>query len=292
MVSDVNWSKTEFMFISNLHQKINETEIIIHEREYQHTDFPVKVVNQFKLLGITLDNKLNFSSYATILKRAVQKKLFSIKRLFYLSTSVKLQFFKTFISPHFDYCATLYVYFSNQALQKITNLYNYCIAKLLRITKATEPLSKIELSNHHSLLDKLKLSDAPNLAETNRHNNQLERYGLQNFHHRLLSRVLTFSHKIINEEHAPGELQNILTHKPAIYNLRKGNNIKTEFAKKNKFGEKTFSYFFPKLINNTILKDLVLPFEFFKLVILNNINILLIKSIPFFPFLNFCFPIN
>ena len=148
------------------------------------------------------------------------------------------------------------------------------------------------MSNHHSLLDELKLSDAPNLAETNRHNNQLESYGLQNFHHRLLSRVLTFSHKIINEEHAPGELQNILKHKPAIYNLRKGNNIKTEFAKKNKFGEKTFSYFFPKLINNTILKDLVLPFEFFKLVILNNINILLIKSIPFFPFLNFCFPIN
>ena len=33
------------------------------------------------------------------------------KLLFYLCQSVKLQFFKSFIMPHLDYCSTLFCYF-------------------------------------------------------------------------------------------------------------------------------------------------------------------------------------
>ena len=57
----------------------------------------IKVVNEITLLGFKIDQNLNFSNFACSISLVVNKKLFSIKRLFYLSNSVKIQFFKTFI---------------------------------------------------------------------------------------------------------------------------------------------------------------------------------------------------
>jgi hypothetical protein len=94
----------------------------------------VRVVEQFKPLGVTIDNKLNFETYASMIKKSVNRKLYCIKRLFYLCQSVKLQFFKSFIMPHFDYCSTLFCYFPKATLQKrfITHiqLHNFKTAKL------------------------------------------------------------------------------------------------------------------------------------------------------------------
>ena len=89
---DVNWDKTFFMFVTTKRTKAPLT-IEIDGKQ-------VKVVDQFKLLGVTIDNKLNFSNYASILKNSVIRKLYSIKSLFYLSFKVKLHFFKTFVAPH------------------------------------------------------------------------------------------------------------------------------------------------------------------------------------------------
>ena len=72
----------------------------------------VEVVQEFRLLGVNIDNKLNFKKHVENVKCLVNRKLFSIKIIFYLSQSVKLQFFKTFILPHFDYCSSLVIHFS------------------------------------------------------------------------------------------------------------------------------------------------------------------------------------
>ena len=50
----------------------------------------VKVVDQFKLLGVTIDNKLNCETYAILLKKTInnQQKMYSIKRLFFLCQSL------------------------------------------------------------------------------------------------------------------------------------------------------------------------------------------------------------
>jgi hypothetical protein len=94
---DINLSKTFFMFITNQNVKNFPTEILIGE-------IAVQVVNKFKLLGFTIDNKLNFEKYSSDLRKAINFKLFSIKRIFFLAHSVKTQFFKTFNLPYFDYC--------------------------------------------------------------------------------------------------------------------------------------------------------------------------------------------
>ena len=155
---DINWAKTDFMFVTNKRIKApKEIEI--------SAGISVRVVEQFKLLGVTIDNKLNFETYASMIKKSVNRKLYSIKRLFYLCQSVKLQFFKSFIMPHFDYCSTFFCYFPKATLQKIYNTYNYIISKLLNLNASVD-------SNNFNVL--------------------LENYGLNIFQHRLFIRMATF----------------------------------------------------------------------------------------------------
>ena len=86
----------------------------------------VTVVKELKLLGVTIDNKLTFSKHASNVFLLINKNLYSIKRLFYLSKSVKIQFFKTFILPYFDNCFSLIIYHSKPILQKFFNFYYTC----------------------------------------------------------------------------------------------------------------------------------------------------------------------
>ncbi len=44
----------------------------------------IEVVETFKLLGVTIDNKLTFNSFASIQCNQINKKMCTIKRLFYL----------------------------------------------------------------------------------------------------------------------------------------------------------------------------------------------------------------
>ena len=110
------------MFVSN--KRIN------YPKTLKIESIDVKVVESFKLLGVELDNKLNFSKYISNLSKQINIKLFSMKRLFYLATSVKIQFFKTFILPYFDYCLSLIIYFPNYVIQRLCNIYYMCLFKL------------------------------------------------------------------------------------------------------------------------------------------------------------------
>ena len=249
---DINWSKTNFMIVTNKRIK-SPKEIEVSN------GILVKVVDQFKLLGIKIDNKLNFASYAAQIKKNVNIKLYSIKRLFYLCQAVKLQFFKSFIMPHFDYCSTLFSYFPKATLQKIYNTYNYTLYKLLNL-KAT--------------------------SDANDFNSILEKFGLNNFQHRLLIRMATFVYNIINVEQATKLLKEQLilnvNIKKGGYNLRNKFQINQSLRINNYYGEATFVYIYSKFINNIILNDLNLHFYSFKKLLYNNLKFHFMKLIEIF----------
>jgi hypothetical protein len=137
---DINWSKTFFMFVTNKRVKLPKeitvgTKLVNDKKE----DIKVSVVNSFKLLGVTIDNKLNFTEHCSNLKKIINKKLYSIKRLFFLCTSVKIHFFKTFILPYFDYCLSLIIYFPPSAYQSLNNCFNLCLYKLFKFKPEVTP---------------------------------------------------------------------------------------------------------------------------------------------------------
>ena len=96
--------KTFGMFITN--KRIEVPSVL------KVSNIEIEIVTSFKLLGVLIDNKLSFQSFSRSLRTAIYKRLFSIKRMFYLSFEVKFQFFKSFIMPYFDYCSTLLLYSS------------------------------------------------------------------------------------------------------------------------------------------------------------------------------------
>ncbi len=89
----------------------------------------VEVVSKFKLLGVLIDYKLNFKEY-TQQCLVINRKLYSINRFFYLPYEVKLQFFKSFILPYFDYGLSLSIYYHKIAIRKLCKMYYICLKKL------------------------------------------------------------------------------------------------------------------------------------------------------------------
>ncbi len=85
------------MVITNKRIKVPET--------FTFNDITIKCVNELKLLGVTIDNKLGFNAHFSIISHTVNSKLFSIKRIFYLATSVHVEnfvrIFLTIYSPNF-----------------------------------------------------------------------------------------------------------------------------------------------------------------------------------------------
>ena len=179
----------------------------------------VKVVTEFKLLGIIIDNKLNFKSNTAKIKRSINIRLYSIQKLFQLPLAVKIQFLKTFILPYFDYCATLCIYYSKSILQKLANSYNNCIFKLINVK-----------SVHDSIINSSE--------DFNKWNTLLEQYGLNGFQHRLIIRLATYIQKIFCYSNSPSNLANCFTLNNDLnksYNLR--NLLELKLPDKGKYND-------------------------------------------------------
>lgn len=254
---DINWSKTFIMFITNK-RKINIPLTICVDGAL------IQVVDSFKLLGVTIDRKLNFMKYACDIRKEINKRTHSIKKLFYLPSAVKLQFLKTFILPCFDYCSTLQIYFSKATLQKLSNCYNWCIYKLLG-------LNEIVVSN----------------LDFNKLNCKLEDYGLNCFQHRTIIRLRSFTFKLFNYNNAPINLKNKFKFNIDLnksYDLRNINQLQTpRVSGFNKHGSNTFAFFFSTFINKFCIDDLFLLQTTYNNRSFNNVNLQFIKFVTFFP---------
>ena len=188
---DINWSKTFFMIITDRRIKKRPKEITVQ-------DVPVTVVDNFKLLGVTIDNQLSFTKFSSEVKSAINKKLYAIKRLFYLATSVKIQFFKTFLLPYFDYCLSLLIYFPKTTIQSLSNCFNSCLFKLFKFSLET------------SINTEEEEKEEENNTNLNNFNNKLNAYGLFSFQHRLMNKILTFINNTITNTSSPIELKKTL----------------------------------------------------------------------------------
>ena len=76
----INWSKTKLIFITK--------QRAIHPNSLVIDGWSVEVVDELELLGILIDHNLLFNKYVDRLKSSVNQRLYSIKKLFYLSLTL------------------------------------------------------------------------------------------------------------------------------------------------------------------------------------------------------------
>jgi hypothetical protein len=232
----INWDKTFAMFISNKR--------ISFPKEIQIDDKKIACVEQFKLLGVVIDNKLNFEKFVYNKCSSINRRLYSIKKLFFLPQKVKLMFFKSFVLPYFDYCSSLSIYFSQAAISKLNKTFYMVVFKLFRLK-----FPELNISQVNSAL--------------------VQELGVNAFQYRLVSNTLTFVARMASHRFAPKWFKEVLVLKsntnPNAMVLRSSRFIAIETERAfNKFGDFIFSNFCNKTFE--ILHDLNLNFyENFKL---------------------------
>ena len=242
---EINWSKTKIMILTNRKLK-NDIEFKFNNNEIEH-------VKTFKLLGVTLDYKLNFKQHINNVCLAANRRLYSIKKIFFLPFLVKVQFFKSFILPVFDYCSNLFVYISKHLILKLRRAYNSCIYKLFQID-----LRNLSLEQSNSKLAHLHIFD---------------------FHYRICLRLTLFTNNLLYNPHAPTTLKNSLTKKQdrvieeytRITRSYTNNQIIINHSRTN-FGMKTFNNVFARIINAWDLFKLNIKNEELKKNLLKNLK--------------------
>ena len=210
-------------------------------------DFEIEVVKEFKLLGVTIDNKFSFNSFFNSLKSKVYKRLFSISKIFYLPYNVKIQFFKTFLLPYFDYCISLYLYFPKTVLLKMEKLFNHCLFILLDID-----LKYLNVSDQLVTLSK---------------------FHLMPFFYRYLFRFSIFSYKILNSNFLTNIKNKLKLYQKKHYFLREKNIIFESPTVKTVCGEKRLSVFLPKFVNIVLKNYFYLNYNDLRSSLLTNLNI-------------------
>ena len=69
----------------------------------------LKNIDNDKVLGIFLDNNLTWSIHTQFIAKKISSNLWLLSRLKdYLSLEHRVQFYKTYIQPHIDYCSTVW----------------------------------------------------------------------------------------------------------------------------------------------------------------------------------------
>jgi hypothetical protein len=207
-------------------------------------------VKKFKLLGVHLDDKLQFIDHAADICLSVNRRLYTIKKLFYLPYSVKIHFFKTFILPYFDYCISLTIYFHNTAIRKLCKMYYLCLFKLFGFKF---------LNLDCNIVNDLLFNDY-----------------IFSFHHRIVFRITSFLFKILYSWNSPPELKSWLKAdklQDLNHNLRSnGRELVVPAFSKTKFGDLRFRNIFANYVNFYKLFNLNMSFQEFKKKFFLNLN--------------------
>ena len=253
---DINWSKTYGMVITNKRIKIPKFLTIAGTQ--------VEIVDKFRLLGVTIDSKLNFETHVSELKRQINRRIYSIKKLFYLSFTVKMHFFKTFILPSFDYCLSLLIYYSKNAIQKLANSYYLCLFKLYKLSFCSDDYNQV--------------------------NEKLKKIGIFDFHYRIVNRLSIFVYKIFIFKNPPNLASELKFNRERNikYDLRNSEKLIQPCSSRVN-GEKTFGYFFSRFVN-LLFVDCInnkLTFKDFRHYLLKNLNNFVNLSLKTFDKLNF-----
>ena len=125
----INWLKTN-------HMRVNPKKILamlVSKRKNSIpedfticiNDVDIKPKNSVRLLGITLDNKLNFKNHIRSICKSASCQLNALFRLEnFLGFKERKILIESFVSSNFNYCPLVWHFCNQKPLQKVENLKN------------------------------------------------------------------------------------------------------------------------------------------------------------------------
>ena len=247
----LNVAKSQAMcFNSNLKLfKTEQVERLKLKIECDHNQ--ISFLAQVKLLGIVIDNKLDFGAQSKDLSIKINCKSHLLKKSLYLFTeNFKPILFKLFIQSHFDYCSTLYIYFSNK--NHILHL-EKCFTKSIYLIIGVK-LAKLTLEDQYVELN----DEKKNKKKTN--------FNILPLKHRILYHLCTFIFNIFKNNN-----ETFVN----IFNAQKSKTSTREIFKvpffKKRFKQFSFTTISIKLLNHFIFLETQKTLSSFKSELSKNI---------------------
>ena len=172
-----------------------------------------------KLLGVHIDERLNFNNHVASICKKTSKQIAVISRFRkLLSIQTKLTLYKAYILPHFTYCSTVWMHCGKTASDKL------------------EKLNKRDL--------RLIFNDNANTYAT-----LLETANMPSLHDRRVQDMCILIYKVIHGI-TPTPLRNLLTLRSKSRNLRGELILVQPRVITTKYGLNTFRYYGPKIWNS------------------------------------------
>ena len=204
----LNTTKTKFMLIHDP-RKLSMMKCCNIEINGEY----LEEVRELKYLGIIIDNNLQFNSHADYTAKKVAKKVNFLYRLNkYVSPYTLVTVYKSIIAPHFDYCSTIMLNFSEISMSVMQKAQNRAMRAILRCNRFT-PITQM-----------------------------LEALSFMNIKERMIYNVCLFVHKMIHgmmPQYLMREVEFVKdVHK---YNTRQIENIKVNYCRTNT-GQKSMTY--------------------------------------------------
>ena len=189
-------------------------------------DLPLQLKNRnlqlsssMKLLGITIDNAVNFHEHVSGLVRKVSNQLQVLKRHKRLiPTGAKKRLYESFILSHLNYCSVIWLHCGKKNVDKLEKINERCLRFVFNDLHST----------YNELLDYI---NQPCLQDRRIHD------------------MLTLTYRALNGN-TPVYIKNLLNVKDTTYNLRGQHLLNVPRVTTTTYGLHSFRYFASKLWNS------------------------------------------
>ena len=116
----INTTKTKVMLITTPQRRVNLNNYNFH---LTYTNEALSVVTCEKILGVFIDNNLTWTNHTDAVAKKIVSNLWLLSRIkTYLTTHQRIQFYKSYVQPHIDYCNTIWGGTSQRNLDRIYRL--------------------------------------------------------------------------------------------------------------------------------------------------------------------------
>lgn len=137
----MHFGKTVTMLISSpqkrRHLPTKELNIKINDGQSDHV---LNQVSDFKYLGVTLDQCMNFNDHVSNVVKKISKAIGILKYCRFLPRPVLLNLYNSIVLPHFDYCSTIFYPTSSHNMVRLQRLQN----RAMRVILSASPHHHIE----------------------------------------------------------------------------------------------------------------------------------------------------
>ena len=113
----LNSSKTKCMLLTTYQKR---SKMVCDKLNLQVDNETIQDVDCEKVLGVSVDENMTWNDHINMIAKRLSMKTALLSRIkCYLNTNQRLQFYKSFLQPHLDYCSIAWSNASNMAIEKI-----------------------------------------------------------------------------------------------------------------------------------------------------------------------------